>query len=149
VPPSKDEDIVVVAPNSVVAVPVEQPKTSKSRTCNVTLCGDTRIRSKQCHCLGRRNYYVCLCGDHELDLRQAQFPASECISIILVKLCGDIRLIVPPNTVVSTCVVMLCGDNRIETDSTPPENATVNVCDVKLTIVKLCGDVVVTYSGDE
>jgi hypothetical protein len=148
--PQEEHDIAVVmmTPDSVVAVPVEQPchpNVTKRFTFNLTICGDTTIRIRR---IGKRNLNVCLCGDHKLDLRQVSFshlPETN-IKIIIVKLCGNIHLIVPPNTNVSTCAIMPCGDKRIEThdDSSGDESSH----DVKLTVVQLCGDVIVTNNDE-
>lgn len=144
-----EHDIAVVTSDPVVAVPVDpSPQHAtivKRLTCHLSLCGDTNIRV---HRIGKRNVYICLCGNHKLDLRQVLFSTSPetHITIIMIKLCGDIHLIVPPNTFVSTCAIMLCGDKRIEAQDSGGDESSY---DVKLTIVKLCGDVIVTNDDQD
>jgi predicted membrane protein len=138
----QEPEIPVVPDSSVVAVPVEHHQSisspiTRSYSFNVTLCGDFKLRSTS---IGKRNTYITLCGDHTLDLRRTQFPATESISIVIIKLCGDIRLIVPENVSVSTCTIMLCGDKRIEIAA----GNGLSCPHVKLTIVKLCGNVIIT-----
>lgn len=113
--------------------------TTKGNSFHITLCGDYVLKSTR---VAKRNTYICLCGNHTFDLRQASFP--EKVSINIIKLCGDLRLIVPPSVTVSACAVMLCGDRRMEVEcngGTGPH--------VKLHIVKLCGDIVVTNEEED
>lgn len=144
--PEQPNPDIIVSSDSVVAVPIDQPDTSKpcsvsvkGNSFGITLCGDYVSKSSGAM-MAKRNSYICLCGNHTFDLRQAQFPTHESISINIFKLCGDLQLIVPPNVSVSCCAAMLCGDRRIETaapvDGTGPH--------IELHLVKLCGDVIVT-----
>ena len=142
-----EPEIAFVPDSSVVAVPVEQPQMStssqiiKSNSFHIILCGDFELHTTS---IGRRNIYITLCGDHTLDLRRVQFPTTaERISVVIIKLCGDIRLIVPESVSVSTCAIMLCGDKRIDTaaDSTSFPH-------VQLTVVTLCGNVIITNKND-
>jgi hypothetical protein len=150
-PQQQHEPDIAVSSDSVVAVPIDQPYTStptspssiKGNSFGITLCGDYVSKSSGA-VLAKRNSFICLCGNHTFDLRQAQFPSNECISINVLKLCGDLQLIVPPAVSVSTCAVMLCGDRRIETTAAASSDAGPHV---NLHLLKLCGDVIV--SNDE
>lgn len=144
---SKPNVDVIVPDSSVVAVPVESPHNIsysciKGNLFNVTLCGDFKLCTTS---IGKRNTFITLCGDHTLDLRRVQFPDSTGISVVFIKLCGNIRLIVPANVSVSTCAIMLCGDRRIETAAA---SDSLSIPHVQLTIVQLCGDVVVANTDD-
>jgi len=78
------------------------------------LCGDTKIRSVH----SGSNYYVSLCGNATIDLRESRLPPASHIKIVIVRLCGDTRVYVPKGTRVSIRRILLCGDKdvRLEED---------------------------------
>jgi len=151
---SQEPELVSV---DVVAVPVqheEQPishESLKKNSTNITILGDYKSRKTS---IAKRNTYITLLGNHKLDLRQVKFPSHDTnVSIKIIKLLGDIKLIVPPNVSVSVQAIMLCGNKQIEESITSDEKKETASNDVpcshiKLTIVHLGGNVVVTTSED-
>jgi len=132
-----------------VAVPLkeEQPishESLKKNSTSITIIGDYKSSTTS---IAKRSTYITLLGDHTLDLRQVKFPSDgTSVSIKIIKLLGDVKLIVPPNVSVSIQAIMLCADKRIEEGTSDEKKETSN--HIKLTIVNLCGDVVVTTSDD-
>jgi hypothetical protein len=127
---------------SVKAYPINEsqqhPPNFKDKSISIALLGDCKLRPNK---ISRRNRYITLLGDHKIDLRQAQFPSSGNISIAIFKLAGDVKLIVPESVSVSVKAFMLCSDKRIEETA---EASTSSSPHVKLVIINLCGNVVVS-----
>lgn len=140
-PPVEEPKITVssTAPVDVpeiAAVAVEEPVSPPIKTYNfsITLCGDIRMRGPIASC----NTFITLFGNHRLDLSGLHLPPT--IKIWIIKICGDVKLIVPPGTSVSVNSILLCGDRDVETD-VPTENGP----HVTLTfIAPLCGSLKVT-----
>jgi predicted membrane protein len=132
-PPMEEPEIAVASTAVAVEEPVLPPHI---RTCNfsITVCGDIRIRGPIASC----NTFITLLGNHQLDLSGFQLPPT--VKIWIIKICGDVKLIVPPGTSVSVNSILLCGDRDVETD-VPMENGP----HVTLTfIAPLCGSIKVT-----
>lgn len=131
---------------SVKAYPInesqEYPPNIKESSTHITLLGDCKLRSSK---ISRRNKFITLLGDHTIDLRQAQFPSSGTVSITIIKLAGDIKLIVPESVSVSVKTFMLCSDKRIEETAKASMSSSPHV---KLVIINLCGDIVVTTTDE-
>lgn len=130
---------------SVKAYPIEQSQqcsSVKTKSTKITLLGDCKLRSSR---ISSRNKYITLLGDHKIDLRKAQFPPSGDVYITIIKLAGDVKLIVPESVSVSVKAIMLCADKRIEEAAEASLSSSPHV---KLTIINLCGDVVVTTTDE-
>lgn len=131
--PPVEEPVIAVA-STAVAVEDPVPPPIKSHNFSITLCGDIRMRGPIATC----NVFITLLGNHQLDLSGFQLPPT--VKIWIIKICGDVKLIVPPGTTVSVNSIMLCGDRDLDTD-VPTENGP----HVKLTfIAPLCGSLKVT-----
>ena len=131
--PLVEEPEIAVPPTAVV-VEEPVPPPVKTRNFSITLCGDIRMRGPIASC----NTFITLFGNHQLDLSGLQLPPS--VKIWIIKICGDVKLIVPPGTAVSVNSILLCGDRDVDTD-VPTENGP----HVKLTfIAPLCGSLKVT-----
>jgi hypothetical protein len=135
--PPVEEPEIAVAPT---AVAVEAPVVSPSRkTCSfsLTLCGDIRVRGP----IASRNTFITLFGNHQLDISGYELLPQQTVKICTIKICGDVRLIVPPNTTVSVNSIMLCGDRDVDTGCPTTQDAP----HVKLIfIAPLCGSLKVT-----
>lgn len=131
-PPFEEPEIAVAS----TAVAVEEPVAPPIKSCNfsITVCGDIRMRGPIASC----NTFITLFGNHQLDLLGFQLPPT--VKIWIIKICGDVKLIVPLGTTVSINSILLCGDRDVDTD-VPTENGP----HVKLTfIAPLCGSLKVT-----
>jgi hypothetical protein len=140
--------------------------------CDCMLCGDTTIRRLRSG--GTMiNCFMSLCGNTYMDLRDtitsqtssmSEPPASESpqqqpqqqqqvYNIIMIRLCGDTRIIVPPGTIVRARRIMLCGNRDIHIE--PCDNDVDNVespaaaqqrpppAKLTVNILMLCGNLIV------
>lgn len=88
----------------------------KANALDVMLCGDVRIRGRRIH--PGTNTFLSLCGDTTIDIRESELPPGAHIRFIIVKLCGDAKIIVPKGTNISVTRISLCGDKDINLDET-------------------------------
>jgi hypothetical protein len=127
------------------------------------LCGDTTIYRLN---PGRNktNLFMSLCGNSYMDLRHSismtssqnkdsvlendHHPVTEqeqeqqlVYNITSVRLCGDIRMLVPPGTIIRVRRVLLCGNRDIRIDDV--DEATIRAAKVTVNILILCGNIIV------
>ena len=108
--------------------------------CN--LCGDTRIRGRRV--FTRWNVFVSLCGNTMVDFRDSNLPEGSSLSLIIVRLCGDVKLYVQRGTQVKVCRVLLCGDKDIDEDGQLESSIKISVY-----ILGLCGSVIVSNRPED
>ena len=76
--------------------------------CDCVLCGDTRTRRIS----PGFNMYVSLCGDTHIDIHDSEFPVGSKLTLLVIRLCGNMNLCVPPGTHVVVRRLLLCGNVR-------------------------------------
>lgn len=75
-----------------------------------------------------------------MDLRDTDYPPGSTFNVFVLRLCGNVRMIVPRGTQVTARRLLLCGNRDIyvrdldeeEYDSAPPS--------IKVNVLMLCGD---------
>lgn len=115
---------------------------TSTTTCDMFLCGNTRIRGRRIR--PGRNISVSLCGDTILDLHNATtLTPGFRATFVLLKLCGDCRVYVPRNVIVNVRRCALCGDRDIDMDEHDDEENGGQQQRACITIISLslCGDV--------
>lgn len=125
------ENPVTSTPLVAEAVPAS-PHSNTSLT--IALCGDVKIRGR----MARHNWFITLLGNHQFDLRETVLPPD--VLIVILKVCGDVNLIVPSNTSVSYHAIMLCGDRVMDASETTGDGAHVTLT----FIAPLCGNLHIT-----
>lgn len=101
------------------------------------LCGDTRLRR-----LGPgRHFSITLCGDIYLDLLDSQYAPGTKIMLLSIRLCGSVKMLVPPGTRVVVHRLLLCGNRDIHVDADPEQDPLQPAPQLTVTIFSLCGDV--------
>eukprot|EP00978_Attheya_sp_CCMP212_P014896 scaffold38243_cov51-Attheya_sp.AAC.1 len=120
---SYDPDIVVQA------VPVSTPTSNDevspeykaSHTFDLIICGDQKISGRRIR--PGRNIFLSLFGNTKIDMKESEFPPGTKLKFIIVKLCGDVKLVAPPGTIVNVCRISLCGDKDINVNESPQTDA--------------------------
>ncbi|KAL3902297.1 MAG: hypothetical protein SGILL_010873 [Bacillariaceae sp.] len=111
-----DEEAAVLPIAESIAVPVENPQLPKPPTStnyntynnstNTTtvqdsgfdclLCGDVKVKRIR----PGANVFLSLCGDVYIDMREEDYPPGSTFNIHILRLCGNVRMIVPRGTLV-------------------------------------------------
>eukprot|EP00978_Attheya_sp_CCMP212_P014895 scaffold38242_cov31-Attheya_sp.AAC.1 len=56
-------------------------------------------------------------------MKESEFPPGTKLKFIIVKLCGDVKLVAPPGTIVNLRRIALCGDKEINVDESTQTDA--------------------------
>jgi predicted membrane protein len=88
--------------------------------------------------------FVSLCGNTVVDFRDSNLPEGSSLSLIIVMLCGDVKLYVQRGTQVKVCRVMLCGDKESDEEGRFESSIKISVY-----ILGLCGSVIVSNSPED
>ena len=96
-----DEEAIAVPVAESFAVPTE-PKPARPPANGTVmdsgfdclLCGDVRVKRIR----PGSNVFLSLCGDVFMDMREEDYPAGSTFNIFILRLCGNVRMIVPRGT---------------------------------------------------
>ena len=109
------------------------------------LCGNTRLKQVR----PGFHFVLGLCGNMYLDLLNTPFPPGSKITILSVKLCGNIVALVPPGTRVIARRIMLCGNRDIDVADDPEQDPTQPAPRLIVYILSLCGDIRARSNPDD
>jgi len=118
----------------------QQPSPKTDLGFDILCCGDDTRKGVRVH--PGTNFVVKLCGNTNIILPNKP-PAGAHYKFIMMNLCGDARFLVPKAATVVLRRIALCGNRTIETEDEVTDNAADTIV-VKVTIVQLCGDVIVS-----
>jgi hypothetical protein len=99
------------------------------------LCGDENVRNLQTG----SSVFLSLYGDIHVDMRDSQYPPGSTFKLFVLRLCGNIRMIVPRGTRVTIRRVQLCGSRDVHVrdqevyEFAPPS--------IVINVLMLCGDI--------
>lgn len=109
------------------------------------LCGNTRLKRLR----PGFHFIMALFGNTYLDLHQETLPPGSTITMISIRLCGNIVALVPPGTRVIVRRIMLCGNRDIDVADDPEEDPTQPSPRLIVYILSLCGDVRARSNPDD
>ena len=110
-----------------------------------TLCGDTRLHQIS----PGTSFSISLCGNTYVDVHDVNFPPNAKITVISVRLCGNITFIVPKNTRANVCRITLCGNRNIHVEQEPEIDPLNPPPSLNINVIGLCGDIRVCSDPDE
>ena len=142
-----DPEIVVVKaeevqPSSYQQTTATAPPQKERVGFDILCCGDdvrSGIRIKP----GRNHFAIKLCGNTNITLPENPPPGSH-YKFISVNLCGSLLVRCPQNTNVVLRRISLCGNRSMDTDDEHDDSTATKVT---LTVIQLCGDVLIKQHG--
>jgi hypothetical protein len=119
------------------------PPMASGHGCDLSLCGSTRLRQLP----PGYHFSMSLCGSHDIDLLDSEYPPGTQITLIAIRLCGSMNITVPPGTQVVVRRLLLCGDRNIHVEDDPEQEQPAPR--LTLYILSLMGDIRVRSNRTE
>jgi hypothetical protein len=103
------------------------------------LCGDAKLRKLK---PGGNDVFANLCGDVYIDIRNTgDYPSGITFSIYVIRMCGDLRMLVPKGTQITSRRIVLCGNKDIHVPNQEVDTGVTFPPHVKINVLMLCGDI--------
>lgn len=109
------------------------------------LCGNTRLKQVR----PGFHFVLAMFGNIYLDLLNTPLQPGAKVTILSVRLCGNIVALVPPGTRVIARRIMLCGNRDIDVAEDPEQDLTQPPPCVIVYNLSLCGDIRARSNPDE